>query len=464
MTGAEVTECGKYVVLTVSKGCEPVNKMYVHTLQSEGITGILSVNKIIDDFEAEYEYVINKGSLLYFKTNKDAAKYKLISISLDTGDIAEVISEAPTAVMEWVSCVRQDLLVVCYMEHCVNVLQLHSYEGALLQRIPLEPGSIIGYSGRTEDNFAYFKFMSFINPGIIYHLDLSKPDPQPTIYWETPIEGFSSSDFETKQIFYKSKDGTDVPMFVTHAKDLSLDGSAAAMLYGYGGFNICLTPSFSVSRMVFIKHLGGVYVSANMRGGGEYGNEWHHAGSLANKQTVFDDFICAGEALCNLGYTSPDKLAIEGGSNGGLLVAACANQRPDLFAAVVCHVGVLDMYRFHKFTIGHAWMTEFGNPDKAEEFEWLRGYSPLHNIPNCSKYPATLLLTGDHDDRVVPLHSLKFIATLQNKLGSKVNTPLLIRVDTKSGHGAGKPTSKRLQEAADCYSFVAKEMGLSWFN
>ena len=464
MPRGEVSDCGDFLIVYISKGCEPVNKLWFASL-GEGITKDMQFEKIVDDFKAEYEYIANKGKVMYLKTNASADKYKLISIDLASPEQekwTEVIPEKE-CVLEWVACVKDNLLVTCYMEHCVNKLYLHNLEGALVQNIEIPPGSVVGYSGRYKDSFIYFKFMSFINPGVIYHIDLSQGEDNfsATVFKETPIKGFSSADYETKQVFFTSKDETLVPMFVTHHKDIVLDGSNPTLMYGYGGFNISLSPSYSVSRMIFIKSMGGVFCEVNLRGGGEYGNDWHHAGSLANKQNVFDDFIGAGEELCKLQYTSPAKLAIEGGSNGGLLVAACANQRPDLFKAVICHVGVLDMYRFHKFTIGHAWMTEFGNPDKEEEFGWMQKYSPLHTIPG-EEYPATLLLTGDHDDRVVPLHSLKFIATLQKKLGGKTENPLLIRVDTKSGHGAGKPTSKRLQETADVYGFIAAQLGATW--
>lgn len=467
MPGCEVSDCGKVLLLSISKGCEPVNKYWVHDLPDQGLPDQFNFTKIVDNFDAEYDYIANNGRVFYLKTNLKADRYKLISIDLDNpsqDNWKEIIPEKES-VLDWIACVRGDLLVTCYTEDCVNKLYIHQLEsGALVQAVEIPPGSIVGYSGRIQDSFIYFKFTSFINPGVIYSMDLSKGDDNLTaqVFKETPIKGLVSSDYVTKQIFFNSKDGTKVPMFVTHHKDLVLDGNNPTLMYGYGGFNISLSPSYSSSRMIFIKFLGGVFCEVNMRGGGEYGNDWHHAGSLANKQNVFDDFISAGEELVKQKYTSPSKLAIEGGSNGGLLVAACANQRPDLFGAVICHVGVLDMYRFQKFTIGHAWMTEFGNPEKKDEWKWVKEYSPLHNIPDKGTYPATLLLTGDHDDRVVPLHSLKFIATLQHKLGASNPNPLLIRVDTKSGHGAGKPTAKRLIETADCYAFIAAQLGAEW--
>jgi len=295
---------------------------------------------------------------------------------------------------------------------------------------------------------------------------------QAVVHRETDLVGFDvppSELFETKQEWVTSKDGTKVPCFIVHRRGLALDGANPCLLYGYGGFNISITPSYSVSRTIFLAHLGGVLCVANLRGGGEYGEEWHKAGCLGNKQNVFDDFQATAEHLAARGYTSPSRLAIEGGSNGGLLVGACANQRPDLFGAAIAHVGVMDMLRFHRFTIGHAWTTDFGCADKdPENFGWLRAYSPVHNVRAPAapgvQYPATMVLTGDHDDRVVPLHSLKFIAELQHVLGGleAQTNPLVARIDVRSGHGAGKPTKKVIQEHSDVYAFIAKYCKATW--
>jgi len=269
---------------------------------------------------------------------------------------------------------------------------------------------------------------------------------------------FDANDFETKQVFYTSKDGTKIPMFIMHKKGLKLDGNNPTMLYGYGGFNISLTPSFSVSRIMFLEQ-GGVYAIASLRGGGEYGEDWHKAGMLGKKQNVFDDFIAAAEYLISEKYTTSNKLGINGGSNGGLLVGACMTQRPELFKVAIPAVGVLDMLRYHKFTIGWGWAVEYGSSDKKEDFDWLIKYSPLHNVKQGVKYPATMIMTADHDDRVVPAHSFKFAAELQSKADTL--NPILIRIDSKAGHGAGKPTTKLIEDAADMWSFVLWNLGVS---
>uniref|UniRef100_A0A3P9HHS8 Prolyl endopeptidase n=1 Tax=Oryzias latipes TaxID=8090 RepID=A0A3P9HHS8_ORYLA len=408
MSGAEVSDDGRYVLLSIREGCDPVNRLWYCDLQKspEGITGLLPWVKLIDNFDAEYEYVTNEGTLFTFKTNLDAPRYRLININFDSPEQTN-----------WKELVPQ---------HDKDVI------------------------------------------AIIYHCDLTKDPLQPRVFREVTVKGFNPSDYQTTQIFYPSKDGTQIPMFIVHKKGIKLDGSHPGFLYGYGGFNISITPSYSVSRLIFVRHLGGVLAVANIRGGGEYGETWHKAGMLANKQNCFTDFQCAAEYLIKEGYTSPSKLTINGGSNGGLLVAACVNQRPELFGCAVAQVGVMDMLKFHKFTIGHAWTTDFGCSENKQQFDWLIKYSPLHNIrvPEGSgvQYPAVLLLTGDHDDRVVPLHSLKYIATLQHIVGRnpKQTNPLFILVDTKSGHGAGKPTSKVIQEVADTYAFIARCLNISW--
>ncbi|KAF4099883.1 prolyl endopeptidase [Onychostoma macrolepis] len=476
MSGAEVSDDGRYVLLSIREGCDPVNRLWYCDLNAvpQGITGLLPWVKLIDNFDAEYEYVTNEGTVFTFKTNLDAPQYRLINIDFAQPSVSqwkELIPQHDKDVIVFATCTYSRFLFVCFLHDVKNVLKMFQLSsGEEIRTFPLDVGSVVGFTGRKKDSEIFYSFTSFLSPAIIYHCDLTKEPLQPHIFREVTVKGFSTADYQTTQVFYPSKDGTQIPMFIVHKKGIKLDGSHPAFLYGYGGFNISITPSYSVSRLIFVRHLGGVLAVANIRGGGEYGETWHKAGMLANKQNCFTDFQCAAEYLIKEGYTSPKKLTINGGSNGGLLVAACVNQRPDLFGCAVAQVGVMDMFKFHKFTIGHAWTTDFGCSEIKEQFDWLFKYSPLHNIrvPDADgvQYPAILLLTGDHDDRVVPLHSLKYIATLQSVIGQwpGQSNPLFIYVDTKSGHGAGKPTSKVIQEVADTYAFIARCLNLSWIE
>ncbi|KAK0142159.1 Prolyl endopeptidase [Merluccius polli] len=476
MSGAEVSDDGRYILLSIREGCDPVNRLWYCDLNSipQGITGLLPWVKLIDNFDAEYEYVTNEDTVFTFKTNLDAPRYRLINIDFSSpaqSSWQELIPQHDKDVIVFATCTYASYLFVCFLHDVKNVLKMYRLSsGEELRTFPLDVGSVVGFTGRKMDSEIFYYFTSFLSPAIIYHCDLTKDPLQPHVFREVTVKGFDPLDYQTTQIFYPSKDGTQVPMFVVHKKGLKLDGSHPAFLYGYGGFNISITPSYSVSRLIFVCHLGGVLAVANIRGGGEYGETWHKAGMLANKQNCFTDFQCAAEYLVKEGYTSSAKLTINGGSNGGLLVAACVNQRPDLFGCAVAQVGVMDMLKFHKFTIGHAWTTDFGCSEIKEQFDWLIKYSPLHNIcvPEGEgvQYPSVLLLTGDHDDRVVPLHSLKYLATLQHVVGRspRQTNPLFIHVDTKSGHGAGKPTSKVIQEVADTYAFIARCLNLNWIK
>lgn len=341
---------------------------------------------------------------------------------------------------------------------------MHSLEtGKLIRKFPLEIGSLSGFSGSDEYSEIFYHLVSFVNPGIIYRYDFSTPEVEPTIYHEFKLnlEGFDKKQFKVEQVFYSSRDGTKIPMFIMQ-KNTKPKEPKPTLLYGYGGFNIPITPSFSVPYLYFVNDFDGVLAIANIRGGGEYGRKWHDGGRLLSKQNVFDDFQAASIYLVEHKYTEYKKIAIQGGSNGGLLVGACINQRPDLFGAAVAQVGVMDMLRFHKFTIGHAWISDFGNPDEKIQFENIYKYSPLHNVhrPNSTtnQYPSTLIQTGDHDDRVSPLHSLKFAAELQYAVEDNEfqKNPILLRVYSKTGHGAGKPTVKKIEEVTDTYTFLYK--------
>ncbi|KAK9165014.1 hypothetical protein Scep_000205 [Stephania cephalantha] len=486
MFEAQVTDDGKYVLLIIAESCDPVNKLYYCDLASlphglegfRGAEGMLPFIKLVDNFDASYWAVANDDTVFTFITNKDAPRYKLVRVNLKEPTVwTDVISESEKDVLESAYAVNGDQIIVAYLSDVKYVLQIRDLKtGALLHTLPIDIGSVDGISGRRKDSEVFVGFTSFLTAGIIYRFNLATEVPDMKIFRETVVPGFDRTEFKVNQVFVPSKDGTKIPMFIVSKKDITLDGSHPCLLYGYGGFNISLTPYFSVSRTILIRHLGAVFCIANIRGGGEYGEEWHKAGSLAKKQNCFDDFISAAEYLVSSGYTQPEKLCIEGGSNGGLLIAACINQRPDLFGCALAHVGVMDMLRFHKFTIGHAWTSDYGCSDKEEEFHWLIKYSPLHNVrrpweqqgQDC-QYPPTMLLTADHDDRVVPLHSLKLLATMQHVLGTSLDispqtNPIIGRIDRKAGHGAGRPTQKMIDEAADRYSFMAKMLKASWID
>ncbi|GAU24927.1 hypothetical protein TSUD_311620 [Trifolium subterraneum] len=483
----QVTEYYRYLLLYISEGCDPVNKLYycdisnlpsiLETFRSENSPHPFV--KLIDNFDAKYDYIANDETVFTFLTNKDAPKYKLVRVNLkEPNTWADILQESEKDVLESACAVNGNQLIVSYLSDVKHLLQVRDLKtGSLLHQLPIDIGTVYDISARREDKVVFISFTSFLSPGIVYQCNLETGIPDLKIFREIAVPGFDRSEFHVNQVFVPSKDGTKIPIFIVAKKDIILDGSHPCLLYGYGGFNISITPSFSVSRIVLTKHLGFVYCIANIRGGGEYGEEWHKAGSLAKKQNCFDDFISAAEYLISTGYTQPKKLCIEGGSNGGLLVGACINQRPDLFGCALAHVGVMDMLRFHKFTIGHAWTSDYGCADKEEEFHWLIKYSPLHNVrrpweqhPDKSiQYPATMLLTADHDDRVVPLHSLKLLATMQYVLCSSLEkspqtNPIIGRIDCKAGHGAGRPTQKMIDEAADRYSFMAKMLGAHWIE
>ncbi|XP_055512409.1 prolyl endopeptidase-like [Leucoraja erinacea] len=474
-SAAQVSDDGCYVLLSIREGCQPKNRIWycdLHLLPN-GISGLLPWVKLIDNFDAEYSYLTNEGPVFSFRTNLDAPRHRVININLEQPAMSqwkELIAQHQKDVLDWATCVNDKFLVLNYLKDVKDTLQLYNLAtGAFLKDLPLDVGSISGYSGRKKNKEIFYKFNSYLTPGIIYHCDLTQEILEPKVFREVEIKGFDFSDYQTVQVFFPSKDGTKIPMFIVHKKGIKQDGSHPVFLHGYGGFNISLSPYYNVAYLIFIRHLGGILAVANLRGGGEYGETWHQAGILGNKQNGFDDFQSAAQYLIQEGFTCREKLTINGGSNGGLLVATCVNQQPDLFGCAVVEVGVMDMLKFHKFTIGHAWTSDYGCSDKKEQFEWLIKYSPLHNIKvpeGGTQYPAMLLLTADHDDRVVPLHSLKYIATLQQTVGRSPGQKnlLLIRVDTKSGHGAGKPTHKVIEEESDILAFIAETLKLDWLD
>ncbi|KAK9846596.1 hypothetical protein WJX81_007362 [Elliptochloris bilobata] len=497
MIGAQVSDDGSYLLMSLSAGCEPANRLYFLELESlprSAATGALDLAlydraatagvrplplvKLVDTLEAQYSYVANEGSVFTFHTNLHAPRYRVIRTDVSRREKAtvweEIVPEHPTDLLQWGVALKGGVLVAGYLHDVAAVLQLRRLSDGALERELKLPGlgSVREFSGRSEHSEAFFTYTDYVTPGSFYRFDAAQPDEPPQLFRETELRSaaYRASDFETRQVFVTSRDGTRVPMFIVARKGIKLDGSNPTLLYGYGGFNISLEPGFSVSRLCWMLAYGGVYAVANLRGGGEYGTAWREAGSCAHKQNAFDDFVACAEHLQAAGYTCPGKLVIQGGSNGGLLVAACTNQRPDLFGAVLAQVGVMDLLRFHKFTIGHAWVTDYGSPDDAAAFKTLLAISPVHNVRvprgGTRQYPAMLLTTGDHDDRVVPLHSHKLTATLQHVLAggpdAPQRNPLLTRVEVRAGHGAGKPTAKIIAECADMYAFAAKALGAPW--
>lgn len=412
---------------------------------------------IIDDFISDFNLIDNIGDDLLILTNRDAKNSKVLKININNvgeDNWKTIINEEEDPIQS--VRIIDNMLFVTYLHNAYSLVKVFDLEGKFIRKIEFPGiGTLSGLSGKKDKTKGYLSYSSYTIPRGIYEFDTKDFKLKE---FKTPKIDFNQDEFITKQIWYESKDGTSIPMFVTHKKSLTLDGNNPTILYGYGGFNISITPSFSVSKLLFMKK-GGVYVVANIRGGGEFGEKWHEGGVLENKQNVFDDFISAAEYLIDNKYTSSKYLAIEGGSNGGLLVGACLTQRPDLFGVAFPKVGVLDMLRYHKFTIGWAWATDYGKSDNEKAFNYLIKYSPLHNVKNI-KYPATLVFTADHDDRVVPAHSFKFISELQYKqIGEK---PVLIRIGKKAGHGAGKPVSKIIEELADMYSFLFYNMNLEY--
>lgn len=445
-----VTEDGRYLIVSVWLGTDPRNLVFYKDLQ----TANAPVVELINTFEAEYSFIDNDGPRFWFRTDLNAPRSRIIAIDITKGDRAhwqELIPQTEET-LQGVS-VLNNQFIASYLKDARSQIKIFELDGRPVREIELPGiGSAGGFGGKRYDTETFYSFTSFTTPTTIYRYDLKTG--KSTLFRQPEVD-FNPQDYETRQVFYRSKDGTQIPMFIVHKKGIQLDGTNPTYLYGYGGFGVSLTPSFSVSLLVWME-MGGVYAVPNLRGGGEYGEAWHQAGMKLQKQNVFDDFIAAAEWLIANKYTSPAKLAIGGGSNGGLLVGACMTQRPDLFGAALPAVGVMDMLRFQKFTIGWAWTSEYGSSDNSEEFKVLYAYSPLHNLKPGTAYPATLITTADHDDRVVPAHSFKFAAALQ--AAHKGAAPVLIRIETKAGHGAGKPTAKMIEEAADRWAFLVKTL------
>ncbi|HEY4219991.1 MAG TPA: prolyl oligopeptidase family serine peptidase, partial [Myxococcota bacterium] len=449
-----VTEDGAYLLITVWDGTDRRNRVWFKDLKHDG-----PIVKLFNDFDASYGVIGNVGSTFYVQTDLDAPRHRVVSVDvnkLGAGKpvLTEVIAQDGKDKLESATMLGGGF-VVRWLQNAHDVVTIHDSKGVKRKDVILPSiGTTSGFAGRQHDTETYFAFTSFTYPTVIYKLDVTAGVSTLT---QQPKVKFSPGDYETKQVFVTSKDGTQVPMFVVQKKGTVYDGSNPTYLYAYGGFNIPMTPAFSPALIAWLEK-GGVYAQPCLRGGGEFGEDWHQAGMLDKKQNVFDDFAAAARWLVAQKVTSVKRLGIGGGSNGGLLCGASITQHPELFGAAVCMVGVMDMLRFHKFTIGHAWVSEYGSSDDEKMFPVLRAYSPLHNIKAGTHYPPTLITTGDHDDRVVPAHSLKFAATLQSAQAG--DAPVLLRVDVKAGHGAGKPTEKVIEELADRWSFLRAALGV----
>ncbi|KIJ65569.1 hypothetical protein HYDPIDRAFT_174977 [Hydnomerulius pinastri MD-312] len=474
MWGTTVSELdGRYLFLSVARDTARKNLLWVSDLQENEIGQNMKWEKLVDEFEAEYDVIANDGTKLYLRTNEDAPQYKVITIDLSDPKRThvDVIPEQKNAFLDDVTAVGKDKFGVIYKRNVIDEVYLYSMAGEQITRIaPDFVGAAELYGRRSLPN-VFISMTGFTNPGIIGRFNVDDYESKASlnsawsIYRTTHVKGLQAEEFTAEQVWYESKDGTRVPMFIVRHNSTKRDGTAPAIQYGYGGFSISINPSFSPAILTFLKSYGAVFALPNIRGGGEFGEEWHNAGIRERKINVFNDFIAATEYLVKNKITAPGKVAINGGSNGGkscLLIGACVNIAPEgTFGAGVAEVGVMDMLKFADFTIGKAWTADYGDPHNAHDFDFIYPISPLHNVPTDKTLPPLLLMTADHDDRVVPLHSFKLAATLQHTLPHNPH-PLLIRIDKKAGHGAGKATEKRIQDAADKWGFVAQSLGLKW--
>ena len=448
----QVTDDGRYLIVSISQGTEPKERIYVKDLADDSNP----VLPMLDDFDAAYSFIDNIGTTFLFRTDKDASRSRIVAIDSSAPAAANwktLVPEAPETLLS--ASLVGHRLIADYLRDAHSEVRVFDLNGKQMESIALPGiGTASGFAGKRTDDETFYAWTGFTEPTTIYRHDLQT---NKSSVLRQPKVAFDPGAFVTTQVFYTSKDGTRIPMFIVHKKGLKRDGSNPTYLYGYGGFNISLTPAFSVANLAWME-MGGVYAVPSLRGGGEYGESWHQAGTKLQKQNVFDDFIGAAEWLIANNYTSTPKLAIGGGSNGGLLVGAALTQRPELFGAALPAVGVMDMLRFHKFTIGWGWTSDYGSSDDAAQFKALYAYSPLHNLHPGTCYPATMITTADHDDRVVPAHSFKFAAAEQAAQAG--SAPVLIRIDVKAGHGAGKPTGKLIEEIADRWGFLTRVLGM----
>ena len=446
---ASVSDDGRWLVITTAEGTDDRYEVHAIDLRARGA----KPKALITGLENNWSFIGNEGSRFFFMTNKDAPKLKVVAMEVGrAGNPVTTLVPEREATLDGASIVGGKL-IASYLADAKSEVSVHNLQGKKLTSVELPGiGTAAGFSGDMDDPETFFAFTSFNRPTTIYRYDAQSGK---AAVWAAPKVAFNPDDYSVEQVFYASKDGTRVPMFIVKRRDVT--GPAPTLLYGYGGFNVSMTPTFSATRLAWLEK-GGVYAVANLRGGGEYGKAWHEAGRLARKQNVFDDFIAAGEYLKSNGVTSPKGLAIQGGSNGGLLVGAVVNQRPDLFDAASASVGVMDMLRFDRWTAGRYWVDDYGYPNKEADFRTLLAYSPYHNIKTGVQYPPMLVTTADTDDRVVPGHSFKYIAALQAAEPS--GQPHLIRIETRAGHGSGKPTTKIIEEASDVLAFFGRFTGL----
>jgi len=450
--GGSVTDDDNYLVITASVATYG-NELYIKDLTKPNSPLVV----IVDNFNSDSNVIENDGTKLYIETDWNAPNKRIVTVDVSNPKPENWKDFIPETENVLTPSTCGGFFFANYMKDAVSVVQQYDYSGKLVRNIQLPGlGTATGFSGKKTDKTVYYSFANYITPGTIYALE---PQSGKSTVYEKPKVDFKSEEYVSKQVFYISKDGTKIPMMITHKKGLKLDGKNPTILYAYGGFNISLTPSFSIANAVWMEN-GGIYAVANLRGGGEYGKKWHDAGTKMQKQNVFDDFIAAAEYLIAQKYTSSSFLAIRGGSNGGLLVGATMTQRPDLMKVALPAVGVLDMLRYHTFTSGAGWAYDYGtSQDSKEMFEYIKKYSPVHNVKKGTQYPATMVTTGDHDDRVVPAHSFKFAAELQEKQSG--SNPVLIRIDVKAGHGAGKSIAATIQENADVQAFTLYNMGFT---
>lgn len=450
-SGAEISEDGDWLIITVGKGTERMNMVYFKSLKDEKAP----ILPLITNLDNSWNFIGNDGPVFYFQTDKDASRGKIVKVNVlaRMHNFQDVIPES-TDTLGGVGFINNQF-VLNYLHDAYTLIKIYETGGKFVRDVQLPGiGSAGGFGGKRADSETFYTYSSFNAPPTIYRYDMKTG--KSTLFRESKVK-FDPSLYEVKQVFYASKDGTKVPMFLTYKKGLKLNGRNPTILYGYGGFNIPSTPGFSIARIGWLE-MGGVYAIACIRGGSEYGKDWWKGGSRLNKQNVFDDFAWAGKWLIANKYTSTPKLAIQGGSNGGLLVGATLNQHPDLFGAAIPQVGVMDMLRFDKFTIGWAWRSDYGDPTNADDFKAMYAYSPYHNAKPGTKYPATLVTTADHDDRVFPAHSFKYTAAMQEAQSG--DAPVLIRIQTRGGHGAGLPTALAIEQQADIYAFLVKNLGM----